>query len=188
MTETLSARYVLEYPYHRSTGPIIGRFLAGLRDGKVFGVRSAEGRVLVPPMEYDPATGAALDNFIEVGTSGTVMSWTWIAEPRANHPLQHAFAFALVKLDGAGTSILHLLDVRDEARIATGMRVRIRWAAERQGARFPAGLSGSGNVGFLDSSTGTASAACVLLFEYQVELRMGELLASDPPFEHRRKQ
>ena len=50
---TLTAPYVLEYSYKRSVGPVIGRFLAGLREGKIFGVRTRSGRVLVPPVEYD---------------------------------------------------------------------------------------------------------------------------------------
>ena len=37
MTEPLIARHSLEYPggYTRSVGPIIGRFLTGLRDGRI---------------------------------------------------------------------------------------------------------------------------------------------------------
>src|SRR3954466_2663999 len=86
-------RHVLEFPggYTRSTGPVIGRFLTGLRDGRLFGVRMPDGKVLVPPTEYDPRTAAALgtadDDWVEVGPAGTVTTWTWIAEPRADHPL-----------------------------------------------------------------------------------------------------
>jgi uncharacterized OB-fold protein len=134
MTETLSAPYVLEYPYHRSTGPVIGKFLAGLRNRKIYGVRAADGRVLVPPMEYDPVTGATLDELVEVGSAGVVTAWTWIPQPRANHPLQRPFAFALVKLDGADSAILHVLDAGDESRISTGMRLRARWSDDPQGA------------------------------------------------------
>ena len=51
---------VLEFPggYTRTTGPVIGRFLTELRDGRLVGVRTAAGRVLVPPLEYDPATAS----------------------------------------------------------------------------------------------------------------------------------
>jgi uncharacterized protein len=31
--------HVLEYPYVRSVGPVVGAFLTGLRDGKVVGIR-----------------------------------------------------------------------------------------------------------------------------------------------------
>ena len=33
--------HVLEYPYVRSVGPVVGAFLTGLRDGKVVGIRGS---------------------------------------------------------------------------------------------------------------------------------------------------
>jgi uncharacterized OB-fold protein len=136
MTElpSLSARYTLEYPYHRSVGPVLGRFLAGMRDRRVLGIRAKDGRVIVPPQEYDPQTGDSLDEIVEVAPVGAVRSWTWIAQPRRNHPMQRPFAFALVKLDGADTAMLHLVDAANEASMRTGMRVRARWREARVGA------------------------------------------------------
>jgi uncharacterized OB-fold protein len=131
--DSLSAPYVLEYAYHRSVGPVIGRFLAGLRDRRIVGIRAADGRVLVPPQEYDPQTGEALTEFVDVASSGVVTTWTWIAEPRPKHPLPHAFAFALVKLDGADSAMLHAVDAGSEAAMRTGMRVRARWRDETVG-------------------------------------------------------
>ncbi|HEX7671450.1 MAG TPA: hypothetical protein VF395_17780, partial [Polyangiaceae bacterium] len=108
--EMLSAEYVLEYTYQRSVGPVIGRFLAALRDARVEGVRTKSGRVLVPPAEYDPDTGEATEEFVEVGQGGAVKTWSWIAEPRRANPLQKPFAWALVLLDGADTALLHAVD------------------------------------------------------------------------------
>ena len=65
----------LAYTYKRSTGPVLGRFFGGLRDGRILGVRRADGSVLVPPKEYDPDTGEPLAELVEVGTTGTVTSW-----------------------------------------------------------------------------------------------------------------
>src|SRR5215475_12650734 len=94
----LSSPYVLEYTYRRSVGPVLGRFLAGLRDGKVLGARTAGGRVLVPPQEYDPDTGEPVGDLVEVGQQGVVTTWSWVAAPRAGHPLKQPFAWALVRL------------------------------------------------------------------------------------------
>jgi uncharacterized OB-fold protein len=129
----LSAPYVLEYTYRRSVGPVLGRFLAGLRDGKVLGARTAGGRVLVPPAEYDPDTGEAVGELVEVGQTGVVTTWSWVPAPRPRHPLQRPFAWALVKLDGADTPMLHALDVASAGDVRAGMRVRVRWRAERTG-------------------------------------------------------
>ena len=131
--EVLSAQHVLEYPYKRSLGPVIGRFFTSLREGRIEGIRTADGRVIVPPTEYDPETSEALSEFVEVGTSGVITSWAWVTRPRPNHPLQRPFAWALVRLDGADTAMLHAVDAGSDAAMKTGMRVRVRWAAEREG-------------------------------------------------------
>lgn len=127
--QTLQAPHRLEYTYKRSLGDVLGRFFTSLRDGRIEGIKTAAGRVLVPPSEYDPQTGEATSGeWVEVGPAGVVESWTWIAKPRAKHPLDRPFAFALVKLDGADTSLLHAVDAGDEGAMSTGMRVRARFA------------------------------------------------------------
>jgi uncharacterized OB-fold protein len=131
--DILSAPHVLEYPYHRSVGPVIGRFLTGLRDRRIEGIRAADGRVLVPPAEYDPETGEELSEFVDVGQEGEVLSWAWVASPRPKQPLDGPFAWALVRLDGADTAMLHAVDAGEESRMASGMRVRVRWRDETQG-------------------------------------------------------
>lgn len=130
----LSAQYVLEYTYERSTGPVVGRFLTGLRQRRIEGVRTRAGKVLVPPTEYDPDTGEALEEFVEVGSAGVVTTWAWIAEPRRNQPLDKPFAWALVRLDGADTALLHAVDAGSPERMQTGMRVRARWADAPSGS------------------------------------------------------
>lgn len=131
--EVLRAPLVIEFPFSRTIGPVQSAFLTGLREGIVVGVRRTDGTVLVPPVEYDPETADELTELVEVGTSGEVTTWAWIAEPRPNQPLDHAFAWALIRLDGADTPMLHAVDAGDESAMATGMRVRIRWVDERVG-------------------------------------------------------
>jgi uncharacterized OB-fold protein len=129
----LTAPYVLEYSYTRSTGPVLGRFLSGLRDKKIEGIRAANGRVLVPPVETDPVTGEELDEFVQVGEVGTVTACSWLAEPRAEHPLDKPFAWALVQLDGADTGLLHAVDCGSAEKIEVGSRVEVSWRDERHG-------------------------------------------------------
>ena len=130
----LTAPHVLEYRYTRSTGPVIGAFLTALRDARVVGIRSRDGRVLVPPQEYDPVTSEPLEELVDVGSAGEVVSWSWNPEPRPGQPLDRPFAWALVRLDGADTPLLHALEAASPGDVSTGMRVRIRWADERVGA------------------------------------------------------
>jgi uncharacterized OB-fold protein len=134
MPRTLSAPVTVAFDYTRSTGPVLGRFLTGLRDRVVVGGRTSEGKVVVPPPEFDPVTHAAVDDFVEVSDAGTVTSWTWVPEPVKGQPLDRPFAFVLVTLDGADAPLLHALDVGSPNDVDTGMRVRIRWRVERVGA------------------------------------------------------
>jgi uncharacterized OB-fold protein len=136
MTETAlpDVTNTIEYPYTRTTGPVIGAFLTGLRDGHLLGMPCG-GRVLCPPLEYDPETGATLDaELVPVGPGGTVRSWTWVAEPNRKHPIDRPFAFALVQLDGADTPMVHAVDAGSVEAMATGMRVTAQYRDERVGA------------------------------------------------------
>jgi hypothetical protein len=125
--DILSAPHVLEYPYRRSLGPVLSRFFTALRDRRIEGVRTRDGRVLVPPQEYDPDSGEALDELVPVASAGVVTTWAWVAEPRRKHPLDRPFAWALVRLDGADSALLHAVDAGDPSLMRTGMRVRARW-------------------------------------------------------------
>lgn len=129
----LSAPLNLHFDYTRSTGPTIGAFVTALRDRKVIGARGSNGRVFVPPPEFDPDTAEPLTDFVGVSDGGTVVSWTWMPEPIEGQPLTKPFAWALIKLDGADTSMLHAVDVDSPDDISTGLRVRARWASERIG-------------------------------------------------------
>ncbi len=130
---TAEATWTLEFPYRRSLGPVVGPFLAGLRDRKMLATKTRDGRVLCPPLEYDPETGESVqDGFVEVATEGTVEHAAWVAEPLRKHPLQTPFAWALVKLDGADTAFLHALDAKQDQAV-TGARVKVRWREERKG-------------------------------------------------------
>ncbi|MFG1922668.1 OB-fold domain-containing protein [Cryptosporangium sp. NPDC048952] len=123
----------VRFPYKRSLGPVIGHFLTQLTEKRLVGIRSGE-RVIVPPLEWDPDTAEQLEpDFVEVGPAGTVRSWCWVARPSAQHPLQHPFAFALIQLDGADTTLLHAVDAGDVSAMETGMRVAPRWRAKRVG-------------------------------------------------------
>lgn len=131
--DRLSAPLVLEYPFTRTTGPVIGAFMTGMRQGVIVGARRPDGSVLVPPTEYDPATAESLDEIVEVGQSGEVLSWTWLDQPRPQSPWEGPHALALIKLDGADTALLHGVLVSGPEAMSTGMRVTARWRDEREG-------------------------------------------------------
>ena len=121
----------LEFPYSRTLGPVVGAFLAGLREGKLLGIRGKDGRVLTPPLQYDPETGEKLDeDLVPVGPEGTVVAWTWVDDPSPKHPLDRPFAFALVRPDGADSSMAGAVDAGSADAMSSGMKVRPRFKSD----------------------------------------------------------
>jgi uncharacterized OB-fold protein len=131
--DVLRAGFELGFTYTRSVGPVIGAFLTGLRDGKVVGIKGSNGKVICPPTEYDPQTAEELTEIVDLPSTGVVTTWSWISKPHPKHGLQHPFAWALVRIDGSDTALLHMVDAGSEANMKTGMKVKVRWAAERRG-------------------------------------------------------
>jgi uncharacterized OB-fold protein len=134
VAEQRTSTHTIEFPYTRTLGPVYSAFLTGLRDAKILGITSTDGKVLCPPTEWDPQTGEPLEpDFVEVGPGGVVETWAWVTQPTRKHPLQHPFAFALIKLDGADTGLFHAVDAGSMDAMHTGMRVTPRWKPERIG-------------------------------------------------------
>lgn len=130
----LSAPLKLSFDYTRSVGPLLSQFFTALRGRRIVGVRGSDGRVHVPPAEYDPVTYEALTEVVPVSSVGTVVSWTWQPAPLEGQPLDRPFAWALIKLDGADTPLLHAVDAGSADAISSGARVRVHWVDEPVGA------------------------------------------------------
>jgi uncharacterized OB-fold protein len=130
----LSAPLRLSFDYTRSVGPLLSQFFTALRERRILGVRGSDGRVLVPPAEYDPVTYEGLTEIVPVSSVGTVVSWSWQPQPLEGQPLDRPFAWALIKLDGADTALLHAVDAGSSDAISTGARVHVHWADEPVGA------------------------------------------------------
>jgi uncharacterized OB-fold protein len=132
----LRAEHILQFPYRRSVGAMLGRFFTEIRDHRRFlGVKTTSGEILCPPVEVDPDSleDLSVDDLVEVGPAGCVTSWTWLGEPRPGNPLDRPFAWALIRLDGADSALLHAVDAGSETAMRTGMRVVPRFREERNG-------------------------------------------------------
>jgi len=128
----LSAPLTVSFDYTRSVGPTLSAFFTALRNRRVVGIRGSDGRIHVPVIEYDPVTYDPLTEVVPVADVGTVLSWTWQPEPLDGQPLDRAFAWALIQLDGADTALLHAVDAPDG--ITTGDRVHAHWVDEPVGS------------------------------------------------------
>jgi uncharacterized OB-fold protein len=107
--DVLTSAHVLEYPYSRSVGPVLGAFLTGLREGRILGATASRG-VVVPPTEYDPETAEPTGELVEVGPGGTVATWAWVQEPAPQH----------------------VVDAGSREAVTTGMRVEAEFVPEAE--------------------------------------------------------
>ena len=160
----------IQFPYKRSLGPVVGAFMTALTDRRIIGIRSGD-RVIVPPLEWDPETAEELaHDFVDVGPAGTVVSWSWVATPTVQHPLDHPFAFALVQLDGADTSILHAVDAGSIDAMSTGMRVAPRWRGARIGHITDIEAFVPGEAPVVPDDDGGAAEEPVTMMDYNASI------------------
>jgi uncharacterized protein len=128
VNQPLRAPLEIGFDYTRSLGPTLSQFMTALAGRRILGSRGTDGRVYAPPFEYDPVTLAPPQELVPVGPEGSVTTWSWVPEPLEGQPLSRPFAWALIRLDGADTAMLHAVDAGSAAAMRTGMRVRVRWA------------------------------------------------------------
>ncbi len=135
----LTTRWVADARYAWDTGYAIGRYLAGLKEGKILGVKCNKCcRIMVPPRIFCEWCFRNIDEWVELKDTGTVNTFslcyvTWdvkrIKEPEIP---------AVIEIDGAspGMGIMHLLGEVDPKKVFIGMRVKAVWKepAEREGA------------------------------------------------------
>lgn len=124
----------LAFPYRRSVGEALSKFLTALRDDAVILGRRC-GRchlVVVPALEYCDICSAELDDWIPLGPDGTVTGLTRMPGGLAGAPLDGPVAVVRVRLDGADVDLVHLSNQPAELRV--GSRVRPAWRDERTGS------------------------------------------------------
>lgn len=132
--------------YRWDTGVAIGRFLEGLREGKILGVRCHRcARTVTPPRAFCEVCFVPIDEWVELADTGTINTFSICYTTWDMRPLQVPQVPAVIEIDGTSPRVgfLHLLGrlrarsvegIRREVRI--GQRVRAVWKtpATRTGA------------------------------------------------------
>ncbi|MBM3924553.1 MAG: Zn-ribbon domain-containing OB-fold protein [SAR202 cluster bacterium] len=143
--EVLATMWRVKADYAWDTGQAVGKFLAGLKEGKLLGVRCPQcKRTLIPPRGFCELCFRPINDWVELQDTGIINTFSisfvnWDATRRETPEIP-----AVIEIDGAsaGMGILHLLgevgdDLEDiRRRVKIGMRVQAVWkpAAEREGA------------------------------------------------------
>jgi|UniRef100_A0A7C3YS36 uncharacterized OB-fold protein len=121
--------------YAWDCGIAIGKYLAGLKEGKILGVKCEKcGRIMVPPRIFCEECFRTIDEWVELADTGRVNTFslcyiTWdmkrLVEPEIP---------AVIEIDGAssGCGIMHLLGEVKPEEVKIGMRVKAVWKEEKE--------------------------------------------------------
>jgi uncharacterized OB-fold protein len=129
--ETIVTPIGLEYDY--TPGTASTTFLRGMRRGSIVGQRCPECQnVYVPPRGSCPRCGVPTEGEVPVEDTGTVTTFTVVHIPIPGSELEPPFVSAVILLDGADQTTLHLVAGCDPHEVRIGMRVRARWKPEAE--------------------------------------------------------
>jgi len=128
-------------PYLYSAGRTASRFFCDIRDHKrLSATRCLQcNRVYLPPRAFCEICFHKIDEWVEIGLKGSIMTFTIVNEAFEGFP-DPPYALAYVLLDGADTALANFvvgLDFSklDEAlkRIKVGSRVKVSFKPRRKG-------------------------------------------------------
>lgn len=134
----ITEHVTLRYDY--SLGEVAGKFMEGLKQGKILATRcSKSGLTYLPPRAYCERTFEACDGWVEAGLEGVIEASTIVVrgfQGKRNPPV----AIAYVKLEGIDSAIGNYVDDLDlsdleaaQKKIAPGKRVKVKFASAREG-------------------------------------------------------
>ncbi len=110
--------------YHHAAGNIAKKFFCHLKEKKIFGIRCPScKRVYVPPRFLCKHCFEKMEEWVELSGEGTLVSYTIVFYKKPIHPLPSPFIYGIIHLDGADTSLLHLISEVDLKDLKTGLRV-----------------------------------------------------------------
>lgn len=123
-----SVRTPARLDYEFTAGDASSRFLRGITQKKIIGQRANEtSRVYVPPRGADPELGATTPIEVEVAQVGTVTSFCMVNVAFYGSVMELPYTSALILLDGADLSIMHLIQEIPADQVRIGMRVEAVW-------------------------------------------------------------
>ena len=89
-------------------------------------------KVNVPPRGACPTCGVPTEEEVQLSEIGTVTTFCIINIPFEAQALELPYACASILLDGADTTLFHLIQEIPAAQIRMGMRVRAVWVPDAE--------------------------------------------------------
>jgi uncharacterized OB-fold protein len=111
----------LEYQY--TPGRAASRFLREVEKKRLVGQRCPVcKKVYVPPRGSCPVDGVATEEEVELGHSGTIVSFCVVNVPFMANLMEIPYVGALIQLDGSDIPIMHLIQEVPYDEVHPGMR------------------------------------------------------------------
>jgi len=139
MTERISVQIEMNQSWRYASGAAMERFADGLRQKRIEALRCGGcGRRYLPPRPVCGNCHLHLSEWVPVADQGVVEAWTVVYLPfldgRTGEIRKGPYGMALIRLDGADTTLNHYLAEADPTRLAVGLRARAVWRDELRGA------------------------------------------------------
>jgi uncharacterized OB-fold protein len=118
-------------PNQYFAGRVGSKFIISLRDSKkILGVKCPQCQsVYVPPMEYCEKDMTKIDeNWVELGNEGVLTNYTVVNYRDAHLPRKSPYILGMIRLDGAESPLVHIVEEIDPQSVRIGMRVRAVFA------------------------------------------------------------
>ena len=134
--EILVAERNFDSIFSYTAGIIRSKFLTELRDNKkIVGTRCPNcNLVWVPARSTCVKCFASLKEFVEVGNTGIVTTYSVVNTYQKFYPLKPPFILGIIQLDGADTGLVHLIGEVNPEDVKLGMRVMAVFKDERIGS------------------------------------------------------
>lgn len=123
----------LALPYTNFAGRVGSRFIISLRDDKkIMGTKCpACNQVYLPPRQVCHRDFTDIrENWVELETRGTVVNYTVVRYDDKHLPRKAPYVLALIKIEGADTPFMHILDGVKPEDVSIGMSVEAVFATE----------------------------------------------------------
>jgi len=132
---SVKVKYGLKAEYSYDSGYAISKYLKGLKEGKILGVKCHKcHRILVPPRSFCELCFIPIAEWIELKDTGTVNTFSISYVSADVTRLKDPEFPAVIEIDGAspGIGIMHMLGEVKQKDIKIGMKVKARWKPEKE--------------------------------------------------------
>ncbi len=129
--DTLNGKLALPYTYF--AGRMGSTFLTTIRDEKkIMGVKCGKcDKVFVPPRQTcDVCLEDLRESWVDLKNTGEITNFTVVRKQDKHLPKTVPYILALIKLEGADSSLVHVVEGVDVDKVAIGQKVEAVFAEE----------------------------------------------------------